>query len=233
MQVEAHYRSQFLQRFLGIDENARKSVLDVGCGEGDFLLNLPASVTNRTGIEPDQSRAQRARERGLEVIDADATKLPFDDNSFDVVVSQYTAHHLVNAVTATREALRVARHGVLILDVWYDPEIPAGVTMRRFDRWSKQIDQDNGEVHFPVRSFHDITDNAFDSAMMPLSVEYWQIVKLLDHQEIEDAAAMQLQRSKSFYRDTQEWQEIREQAKQSGYLDEGAIFISLTKERGE
>ena len=58
----------------------------------------------------------------VEVQTADARKLPFDDASFDVVLSSAALHNIYNAgerQTAVREIARVLKSGgrVLILDV--------------------------------------------------------------------------------------------------------------------
>lgn len=72
--------------------------------------------------------ARRLREAGLEVTTVDpaagmepdvvapAEQLPFEDASFDLVVSRLGAHHFSDAGAATREMARVARGMVIVVD---------------------------------------------------------------------------------------------------------------------
>ena len=113
-------------------------VLDVGCGLGLFLIgaakrlktgravgidlwqaedlsgNTPAGTLNNATIEGVADK--------VEVHTGDARKLPFDDASFNVVLSSNALHNIYNAderQTAVREIARVLKSGgrVLILDV--------------------------------------------------------------------------------------------------------------------
>ena len=113
-------------------------VLDVGCGLGLFLIgaakrlktgravgidlwqaedlsgNTPAGTLNNAMIEGEAEK--------VEVHTGDARKLPFDDASFNVVLSSNALHNIYNAgerQTAVREIARVLKAGgrVLILDV--------------------------------------------------------------------------------------------------------------------
>ena len=72
--------------------------------------------------------ARRLREAGLDVVSLDpaagmqpdvvapAEKLPFEDESFDVVACRVAAHHFEDVRAAVREMARVARDLVLISD---------------------------------------------------------------------------------------------------------------------
>ena len=54
-------------------------VLEVGVGTGRFASRLGVKV----GVEPAKAMADMARKRGIEVYEARAEELPFDDESFD------------------------------------------------------------------------------------------------------------------------------------------------------
>jgi SAM-dependent methyltransferase len=72
--------------------------------------------------------ARRLREAGLDVVSLDpaagmqpdvvapAEKLPFEDESFDVVACRVAAHHFEDVRAAVREMARVARDLVLVSD---------------------------------------------------------------------------------------------------------------------
>ncbi len=93
--------------------------LEVGCGTGFFLLNLmQAGVIARgqvTDISPGMVEVARRNARGLGFSVpgrvADAESLPYDDESFDLVVGHAVLHHIPDVELALREALRVLRPG--------------------------------------------------------------------------------------------------------------------------
>lgn len=113
-------------------------VLDVGCGRGLFLVGAAKRLTTGRAIGVDiwqaedlsgnqpaaplqNAKIECVAER-VEVQTADARKLPFDDASFDVVLSSAALHNIYDAgerETAVREIARVLRVGgrVLIADV--------------------------------------------------------------------------------------------------------------------
>ncbi len=113
-------------------------VLDVGCGLGLFLIGAAKRLSTGRAIGIDKWQQEdlsgnnaagtldNARIEGVadrvEVQTGDARKLPFDDASFDVVLSCSALHNIYNAgerQTAVREIARVLEPGgrVLIEDV--------------------------------------------------------------------------------------------------------------------
>jgi ubiquinone/menaquinone biosynthesis C-methylase UbiE len=97
----------------------RGFVLEIGAGSGAMAAELLAAYPsiNMTVTDVDAAMVDSARER-LEPFaeratarQADATALPFDDGSFDVVLSWVMLHHTVEWERALTEATRVVRPG--------------------------------------------------------------------------------------------------------------------------
>lgn len=73
-----------------------RRVLDLGCGDGRLVLGVAPYAQSVVGIDPDPeliaSATERAREAGLRnarfVVGA-GQALPFDDGSFEVVISSW------------------------------------------------------------------------------------------------------------------------------------------------
>jgi len=93
-------------------------VLDLGCGGGHVSFNVAPQVREVIAYDLSQDMlsvvARAARERGLGNLvttQGVAEKLPFDDDSFDVVVSRYSAHHWRDVEVGLREAARVLKPG--------------------------------------------------------------------------------------------------------------------------
>jgi ubiquinone/menaquinone biosynthesis C-methylase UbiE len=93
--------------------------LELGCGTGFFLLNLmQAGVAARgsvTDLSPGmvQAALRNAEHLGLDVDGrvADAERIPYDDETFDLVVGHAVLHHLPDVELALREVLRVLKPG--------------------------------------------------------------------------------------------------------------------------
>ncbi len=98
-------------------------VLDVGCGPGALTAELvarlgPAAVTAVDPSEPFVAAA-RARNPGVDVVQASAEHLPFPDRTFDVTMAQLVVHFMSDPVAGLTEMARVTRRdGVVAACVW-------------------------------------------------------------------------------------------------------------------
>jgi SAM-dependent methyltransferase len=92
---------------------ANPRVLEVGCGSGYFseifATLLPGGV-RYTGIDYSNAMIASARARypATEFEAADATNLPYADNSFDIAFNGVSLMHIIEYQAAIREAMRVA-----------------------------------------------------------------------------------------------------------------------------
>jgi ubiquinone/menaquinone biosynthesis C-methylase UbiE len=111
-----------LRKALGHEPRGYDRALEIGAGTGYFSLNLlRAGVIGEavaTDISPGMlSKLERsATELGLsvETTACEAEKLPFDDDSFDLVFGHAVLHHLPDLAAAFREFRRVLRPGGLV-----------------------------------------------------------------------------------------------------------------------
>jgi SAM-dependent methyltransferase len=93
---------------LGPEERA----LDVGCGPGALLAELARRLgpDHVAGVDPSAPFVETARSAvpGVDVSLAGAEQLPFDENSFDVVMSQLVVNFMSDAQAGAAEMRRVA-----------------------------------------------------------------------------------------------------------------------------
>jgi ubiquinone/menaquinone biosynthesis C-methylase UbiE len=93
--------------------------LELGCGTGFFLLNLIQSGVARRGSMTDLSpgmvnvAVRNGQSLGLDIDGrvADAEGIPYDDDTFDLVVGHAVLHHIPDVELALHEVLRVLRPG--------------------------------------------------------------------------------------------------------------------------
>ena len=94
-----------------------ESLLDVGCGTGVALSVIKALKPLLTveGIEPSSDAREIWNKRNIKVVVGTATCLPFDDNSYDSVISSHVIEHIHDDALAIREIFRVAKKRSIIV----------------------------------------------------------------------------------------------------------------------
>jgi 2-polyprenyl-3-methyl-5-hydroxy-6-metoxy-1,4-benzoquinol methylase len=93
-----------------------KSLLDVGGAEG-YKAALASSLFNVNARSSDLSEevCKRAKDiYGIEGEPIDINNLPYQDESFDVVICSETLEHIPDIVNATKELIRVSKKAVVI-----------------------------------------------------------------------------------------------------------------------
>jgi ubiquinone/menaquinone biosynthesis C-methylase UbiE len=108
-----------LRRALGDEGERFGRALEIGAGTGYFTLNLLRAGVIESAVATDISQgmldelAESARRLGLDVtaVRCDAERLPFPDDSFDLVFGHAVLHHLPDLDAAFREFRRVLRPG--------------------------------------------------------------------------------------------------------------------------
>lgn len=102
-----------------------KSVLEVGCGQGDFSEFLVDKCSKLTGIDSEEISILTAKEKikGADFLVADGCNLPFHNESYEAVVFSKSLHHL-DSVLALKEAHRVLVKGgyIIIIELVPDTE---------------------------------------------------------------------------------------------------------------
>ena len=117
-------------------------LLDVGCGSGQFALMAAKDGIEVTGVDLADNLVERARARaqaeGLRARfeEADAESLPFEDASFDVVVSLIGAMFAPQPQLVAKELLRVCVPGGTVAMANWTPQ---GFIGQMFKAMSKFI----------------------------------------------------------------------------------------------
>ena len=159
--------------------NERGKILDIGCGAGQLIVALAQTMENRfshlVGIELSDVRIANGKNAlairypnlinriSLEIGNVDKP-LPFEDNSFDVVICCAILEHIVNVFEMMREVARICRSGgSLILtvpnagyirhvkDLFFGHLPLTGIDKRDMLLWERE-GWDGGHLHYFTRS---------------------------------------------------------------------------------
>jgi demethylmenaquinone methyltransferase/2-methoxy-6-polyprenyl-1,4-benzoquinol methylase len=113
------------------------SALDVACGSGKLTAQL-ATIAGPKGrvvgldFSPQMLEVARRDHPGIEFVEGDALKLPFDDQSFDVSTIAFGLRNLADPVGGLREMLRVVRSRAVVLEFVRPPQGLVGTTYRLY-----------------------------------------------------------------------------------------------------
>jgi ubiquinone/menaquinone biosynthesis C-methylase UbiE len=144
--LPAHVVDHYLRKRTAfvVEHCPRGEALDVGCGTGVLAESLAREGFAMTGVDPSDGMLDVLRRRAPQVtaVRASGSALPFDDDSFDVVLTVAVLHHIAapDDVRATLgEMVRVSRAGGRVL-VWdHNPRNPY------WGRLMAKVPQDTGE----------------------------------------------------------------------------------------
>jgi SAM-dependent methyltransferase len=132
-----------------IDDSS--AVLDVGCAKGFFLYDLKQELPgiSISGVDISEYAIKNAKPEVKEYLQvANATKLPFKDDSFDFVMSVNTVHNLnrEDCAISLREIERVSRgNSFITVDAYRNDEEKdrmeawnlTALTMMSVDEWKE------------------------------------------------------------------------------------------------
>jgi ubiquinone/menaquinone biosynthesis C-methylase UbiE len=105
---------------------ASTRILDVACGPGIVIAALAPGAAEAVGCDITPHMLEKLRQRcakagltNVRAVPGRAEALPFEDATFDVVVSRSALHHFPDPAAALREMARVVRSGgrVIAVDV--------------------------------------------------------------------------------------------------------------------
>lgn len=117
--------AEFVRRYA-----AHRDVLEVGCGTGLVLQRIQQFAKSARGVDLSPGMLEKARQRGLDVVEGSATALPFADASFDVTCSFKVLAHVPEIEKALSEMARVTRPGGCIIAEFYNPYSLRGLVKR-------------------------------------------------------------------------------------------------------
>lgn len=156
-----------------LNEDRNIKILEIGCGPGALAGALHRWYPDAeiTAVDRDSEFVQFAKEheKGIEFMEADATDLPFEDNTFDVTISNTVSEHIEPSIFYG-EQLRVLKPGGICLVLSARKGInltPDCLTLNEYEQqfWKKAEQYDDSMEKYSVCKY------PMSEAQLPAAME--------------------------------------------------------------
>jgi 2-polyprenyl-3-methyl-5-hydroxy-6-metoxy-1,4-benzoquinol methylase len=91
------------------------TVLDIGCGNGEYLLRLRSIGWNCKGVEFNETAVSICRQHGLDIHHGDLKSANFESGSFDFVTAHHLLEHVPDPHELVGEIARILKPGGTLL----------------------------------------------------------------------------------------------------------------------
>lgn len=94
-------------------------IIDIGCGSGNLIKVLDEFGANRlVGLDIDKKAVKQLKGEGYAIKVADMeTRLPFENNEFDVAIMQHSLEYCKNRVKVIKEGLRISKKLIVTIPI--------------------------------------------------------------------------------------------------------------------
>jgi SAM-dependent methyltransferase len=144
-----------------LDFKGNENILDLGCGKGLLLIEAAKKLhfgkatgadiwdhnleyNSSAQIVMENAKLEKVADR-VEVFTADAQQMPFNDNTYDFLMTSLMMHHVKDSRKAINEMIRVTKPGGKI--------VIADVNSKRYSTMFQQLGLTKVEMHYGTRLF--------------------------------------------------------------------------------
>ena len=94
-------------------------VLGFGCGSAVHLMSVSKYIASKKKIDLTGVDVVERKIKHADFIKYEGGRLPFDDNTFDVVIASIALHHTDNSDFYLKELIRVSKDRIIICESTY------------------------------------------------------------------------------------------------------------------
>jgi ubiquinone/menaquinone biosynthesis C-methylase UbiE len=181
-QLSQHSNQYGLDLMLELcNPNQNDTVLDIACGTGIISCEFARKVSHVTGIDLTPAMIEQAKllqkEKQLNNMTwdiGDVSNLPYYDNSFSIVVTRYSFHHVLEPKKILEEMKRVCILGgkVMVIDVTPDKD--------KVDAYN-QVEILRDSSHVKALTFLELENMMKDTGLVNLIVAHHDLEMELDN----------------------------------------------------
>lgn len=171
-------RKEELNKILETAIGSAKSILDISCGDDNYILELSRKYPDRfdyivgndiSWSQVESISSKREKNDTLIFSNHNAVFCPFAENSFDVVLCKNTLHHMPNRNYLSQLLRKMIEVGkkVVIVEI-EDPEQTGGLPRFIHRNWYVRFLHDVGDAYLNERDFKTLVESAYED----YNVEY-------------------------------------------------------------
>jgi SAM-dependent methyltransferase len=142
------------------DFNQGQSILDVGCGRGEFLRGFIDLGMEGFGVDRSSAAQKYCPDAELRVSDMENEGLPYSDNFFDVVYSKSVIEHFYYPERLFTEIHRVLKPGGLVLTLCPDWEFNYRIYFEDFTHRTPFMQSSLRDIHL-IHDFEEVKVERF------------------------------------------------------------------------
>lgn len=143
------------------------ALLDVGCGNGRFLMLAQEIGWNAEGIDLDSKAVETARQRGLAVCQGGIEILSEEQEKYDVITLSHVIEHVPDPLNLLRSIYRLLKPGG---SLWLETPNLASLGHQRFRENWRDLDPPRHLVLFTSDSLH----QALGKVGFEIIEQYWR-----------------------------------------------------------
>jgi SAM-dependent methyltransferase len=176
-------RLKLLQRY----KSTPGRILDIGCGDGAFLLQMKKLGWEVFGIDSSPSALHYLKEKGITALGESFLDVTIQDKSVNVVTYWYSFEHIVNPVTYLEKTHQILKKdGIVVIAVQNIVSMQAVCTGKKWFH----LDPPRHLLHFSPASLtyalnsaqFDIIDIDYRSLQMNIFGWYQSLLNIVDFQ---------------------------------------------------
>lgn len=172
----SNIRNIYFKKIISPYVGKNLKILDIGCGQGDFLKICQQNKIDSQGIDVSKKWVLASKKRGLRAIVSPVENTPFKDESFDIIFCQSVIEHLKDAPKSIKEIHRILKKGGTIIvssptpenDFWDDPTHVRPHTIKSL------------ETLFSMTNFKKIKSNYVFSFLLGINININSLYKILN-----------------------------------------------------
>jgi len=129
-----------------------KKIVDLGCGDGRHArLIKEMGATHVTGVDVNESMIELAKEKSVEHPDltflvTDGRNIPVEDNSMDIVISNFVIHYFPDAKEIFREISRVLKDNGYFVGTFNITDVEEGFEHLHNQQMPIRLGQGEGSI---------------------------------------------------------------------------------------
>jgi ubiquinone/menaquinone biosynthesis C-methylase UbiE len=208
------------------------NVLDVGCGCGSSTAKLSPYCKKITAIDFSSELIDRCKRENQKpniiYLCMDGRNIQYPDKSFDLVVEQYSLHHVLEWEKVLEEMIRVSSKHILIQEPIDDPRSEEKKNTIRAQELFLEVQQEVGYSHYSYLKLDSLIQY-FERKKMSIENRIIKSDRLIDFGKYFDNFDVFAEKSKRKEYWLRRLDTLRKELEGKKLCDEDLVFIAAVK----